>query len=539
MRKYFWIGFVLVLASANLSFSTLPSVLHPDSPPIVRISNGALRGVRLSASLSQVAFLGVPYAAPPVGELRWKPPQSAKNWDGTRDATVFGPVCPQFPQPWLPYVEGQEDCLYLNLWTAQLSPHANLPVIVFFHGGSNTAGYSQSTPLGLSLSRLGVIVVTANYRLGPFGFLAHPALSAESEHQSSGNYGLLDQIQALRWVRENVSRFGGDPGRVTVMGQSSGAVDICLLMASPLARDLFRAAILQSGECQSTLNEDIRKPVHYNFVEDTGEAVGQRLAKDLGIADGTGALQKLRNIPANVILKTWKQDAGVHFDAIVDGWVVPAQPAVIFADGKQLLIPTLIGSDADEASVFGDGGIHTVDQYKRYLQQYTGKFPDQEFAAYRANSDTDVAARYLQLQDDSFAYGAYSMALAMTRAGQHAYLYEFTFAEAGKRARLGAHHGLELNFLSDSYPQDWQHDPEDKVLGETIRNCWAQFAKTGDPSYPGGPTWPAFDPHLDQLLELGRDVRLRPIEPRLHVMQRLMLQAIADSSDATPCAKSN
>lgn len=528
MRSQLFFGAVLLVMAA-LSFAALPTT----TPPAVEISCGVLEGTYFGDSPNDVAFLGVPYAAPPVGELRWKPPQPAAKWTGVRKTEAFGPVCPQQPQGWLPYIEGQEDCLYLNIWTTQLSRSAKLPVIVYFHGGSNTAGYSQFLPIGPALSRLGVVVVSANYRLGPFGFLAHPALSAESKHHSSGNYGLLDQIEALRWVRENIGQFGGDFTRLTVMGQSAGAVDVCLLMASPLAKDLIRGAILQSGECQSTLNEDIRRPIAYNFIEDTGEEVGERLARDLGISGNDAATaRKMRSIPAERIMKAWKQDERVHFDAIVDGWVVPAQPTRIFAEKKQLKIPILIGSNADEATVFGDGGVKTVEDYKKYLQHDTGKFWEEEFALYPPASDAGVAGRYLQLQNESFGYGAYSMALAMTRAGQCAYLYDFTFAEKGKRAHLGAHHGIELYFLSDIYPQGWEHNAEDKQLGELSRRYWAQFAKSGNPNYSGAPEWPAFDPGAEQCLDLGRRVRAGTIEPGLHAMQRIMLQVLSDSAAA-------
>jgi para-nitrobenzyl esterase len=520
---------VVIFALATVSFVALPTT----KPPTVELSSGTLEGTHFGDSPNDVAFLGVPYAAPPVGELRWKPPEPPAKWNGVRKAAAFGPVCQQLPRGWLPYIEGQEDCLYLNIWTTRLSASAKLPVIVYFHGGSNTAGYSQYLPLGPALSPLGAVVVSANYRLGPFGFLAHPALTAESKHHSSGNYGLLDQLQALHWVRENISQFGGDPDRVTVIGQSSGAVDICLLMASPLAKDLFRGAILQSGECQSTWNEDIHRPIAFNLVRDTGEAVGERLGNDLGIsANDPNAVSKLRSLTADTIMKAWKQDAQVHFDAIVDGWVVPKQPAQIFAEGKQLRIPILIGSNADEATVFGDGGIETVDQYKKYLQQDTGRFWEQEFAAYPAASDSEVAARHLQLQNDSFAYGAYSMALAMSGFGQRAYLYHFAFAETGKRARLGAHHGIELYFLSDMYPEGWEHSLEEQQLGELSRGYWTQFAKTGNPNYSGAPEWPVFGPQAEPILELGRSVRVGKVEPRLHALQKVMLQVLKDDTVA-------
>jgi para-nitrobenzyl esterase len=279
-----------------------------------------------------VAFLGVPFAAPPIDELRWRPPQAAPKWTGTRKAVTFASPCPQLPAPWFPYIEGHGDCLYLNIWTTDLRPNAKRPVLVYFHGGSNTQGYSQMTPLGPPLSRLGLVVVSANYRLGPFGFLAHPALTAESDHHSSGNYGLLDQLQALHWVQENIRAFGGDPHRVTVMGQSAGAVDICLLMASPLSHGLFHRAILESGESQDTLNEDIRMPIKYNFNDTTGERSGERLAKDLCVSGGPDGVQKLRSVPPSEILKIWKSDPGLHFDAIVDGWIIPKEAVSLVRD---------------------------------------------------------------------------------------------------------------------------------------------------------------------------------------------------------------
>jgi para-nitrobenzyl esterase len=437
-----------------------------EAAPIVTIKTGEIEGMRFGAAQNAAAFLGIPYAAPPIGNLRWKPPQPVPKWHTKRNTTEYGAPCPQLPARWFMYIGWNEDCLFLNVWTPKLSNNSKLPVIVYFHGGSNTQGYSQMTPLGPALSRMGVVVVSANYRLGPLGFLAHPALTAESEHHSSGNYGLLDQLQALRWVYDNIANFGGDPSRVTVMGQSAGAVDACLLMTSPLATGLFQAAIMQSGECQSSFNPDIRTPMPYNFISGTGEGVGQRLASDLGVGDGPDALKKLRAIPADEILKVWGKDHQVHFDAIVDGWIVPEQPARIFAMGKQMRVPVLVGSNADEATVFGHNDVKTVEQYKDYLRRDTRKYFEQELQAYPVNSDADVPARFLQLQSDSFAYGAYSLAQAVTRTGQKAYLYYFTYAEAGKRTELGAYHGLELKFLSDSFPADWQHTPRRQTPGK-------------------------------------------------------------------------
>jgi para-nitrobenzyl esterase len=527
-RRFNTIGLILLAlcGPGNLAGQQGP-------PPTVRLELGSLEGTQFN-SPQGAAFLGVPYASPPIGELRWKPPQPAISWSGTRKATEFGAVCPQLPAKWLPYIAGKEDCLYLNIWTPQLLDQPKLPVIVFFHGGSNTGGYSQLTPLGPALSLLGVVVVSANYRLGPLGFFAHPALTRESEHHSSGNYGLLDQLQVLRWVRENIKHFGGDPGKITVMGQSSGAVDICLLMASPLATGLFQRAILESGDCQGTFNEAIRTPIRYNLISGTAEAAGERLATDLGIKDGPDALHKLRSVPADELLKTWSQARQVHFDALVDGWVIPEQPAKIFARGKELRVPVLVGSNADEATVFGHTAGKTVAQYKEYLASDTGRYAEQEFQIYPAASDAEVPARRLQLENHTFAYGAYSMAQTMTRAGQKAYLYYFTYAGTGKRAALGAYHGEELNFLSDWFPSDWEHGPDDEKLGRAMRTYWAQFARTGNPNAPGLPRWPAFDAHAEQCFELGRKIQVRSVAAQVQSLERIMQQIFAEAPSGQP-----
>jgi para-nitrobenzyl esterase len=493
-----------------------------SQPPIVTLKTGVLEGASFSSAPNEVAFLGVRYAAPPVGELRWRPPQPAENWSGTRKATEFGAACPQLPAGWLQTSAWSEDCLFMNIWTTRLDADAKRPVIVYFHGGGNVNGFSQMTPLGPALSRLGVVVVSANYRLGPLGFFAHPALTAESEHHSSGNYGLLDQLQILKWVHENILQFGGDPDHVTVMGQSAGAYDVCMLMASPLATGLFLGAILQSGECQSTLIEDIRTSIHYSGISVAGEAAGERLANDLGVANGPETLRKLRGISADQILKAWSKDQA-GFDGMVDGWVVPEQPAKVFAEGRQIHVHVIVGSNSDEATVLGNNDVKTLDEYKKYLQADAGKYADQEFHAYPAASEADVPARYLQLQNDFFAYGAYSVSRAMTHANEKAYLYYFTYSETGKRAKLGAYHGEELMFLSNVFRPDWEHNRDDENLGAIIRTYWTQFAKTGNPNAVGVPEWPAYDARTDQCLDLGRTIGSRPVP---HVAQLLVLEHI-------------
>ena len=516
------------LICSQLCYAGVLVAGNEEQPAIVKTREGLLEGIHFGSEPHAAAFLGIPFAAPPIRELRWKPPQPALRWTGTRQAISFGSPCLQLPARWFQYIEGNEDCLYLNVWTDDLRSDANRPVLVYFHGGSNTQGYSQMTPLGPPLSMRGLVVVSANYRLGPFGFLAHPDLTAESEHHSSGNYGLLDQLQALKWVKENIREFGGDPDRVTVMGQSAGAVDACLLMASPLSQGLFRGAILQSGECQDTLNEDIRVPIEYNFIDTTGEASGERLAKDLRVSSDPGALQKLRQTPANKILKAWKNDPKLTFGAIVDGWIVPKQPAQIFAEGNQMQIPTLVGSNADEATVFGHTDVKTVAEYKRRLQQNTGKYSDLEFQAYPVSSDADVSIRWGELESDEFACGAYSIAQAMTKSGAKSYLYYFTYVDPGKRSPLGAHHGEELFFLSDSFPNDWEPAEKDEYLGDLIRDYWAEFVKTGDPNSHGAPKWAPYNSTSPEYFEIGGHIGPRPIAERIRTLEMVMRQIIRE-----------
>jgi para-nitrobenzyl esterase len=498
--------------------------------PEVTISTGVLQGAFIDDQPGSAAFLGVPYAAPPLGDLRWEPPHPPRNWSGTRPATHFAPACPQLPAGWLPYPVWSEDCLYLNIWTPKLALQARLPVMVYFHGGSNRSGYSQLTPLGPALSPLGVVVVTANYRLGPFGFFAHPALTRASPHHASGNYGVLDQIQALHWVKENIARFGGNPDRITVMGQSSGAFDICLMMASSSARGLFQQAIMESGDCESNLIEDIRAPIHRNQITGTGEGNGEHLASDLGVADGPDAIQKLRSMPADAILDAWKLHPQLTFDAIVDGWVIPEQPAHIFAESRQAHIPVLVGSNADEATVFAPGPA-AVSAYRQYLVADSGPWAAREFQLWPASSDAEVPAQYLKLQNATFAFGAWSMARAMSRAGEPAYLYLLTWADAGKRARLGACHGEELYFLGDSFPRDWAVVDGQQKFGETLRRYWTNFAKFGKPGGAGLPAWPPYDAASNQAQELGRIIQPRPVWPKLQSLQKVMQPVLAEGGN--------
>jgi len=338
-----------------------------DRGPTASIDSGTVQGAKFGAAPNEVMFLGIPYAAPPTGKLRWKPPQAVDKWEGLRKADEYGAACPQAAEPnWNGYekemqtfepyysLHMDEDCLYLNVWTTNLPGPAAVtksPVMLWIHGGGNIDGASQVVPVGPLLARMGVVVVSINYRLGVLGFMAHPALSAESPHHSSGNYGLLDQIEALGWVKRNIAKFGGDPGNVTIFGVSAGSADVCYLMASALARGLFQRGIMESATCSDFINPELKTPTHYLAGEGTAEDIGLRVMHDLGIADGPNALAELRAKPAKQIVEVTSQYNTVLVGATVDGWFLTEQPALALTEGRLASVPVIVGSTSDESTV--------------------------------------------------------------------------------------------------------------------------------------------------------------------------------------------
>jgi para-nitrobenzyl esterase len=482
--------------------------------PRVTIDSGVLQGTHFGTDAAEVAFLGIPYAAPPVGELRWRPPQRPASWKGVRKAEAYGPACPQLPSPWLPEMLGRkqmitdEACLYLNVWTTNLAGSSKQPVMVWIHGGGNVEGSQEWPPLGPVLTRHGVVVVTINYRLGVFGYFSHPALTAESPHHSSGNYGLLDQIEALDWVRRNIAQFGGDPRQVTVFGASSGSLDVCDLMASPLAAGLFRGAILQSGVCVDGLAPTL----------DHQESDGKRIAKDLSVADDPQALSRLRALPAEQLLHVASQEHDVDFNPTLDGWVFHEQPAIAFEQGRQIKVPVVVGSNADEVSIFASpivGGKSnrpkTIHEYEDWLKRAFGSHAQAAFAAYPASSDSEVPAAFQSMDTDlEFGFGSRLLAREVAASGQKAYLYNFTYVGSGRFETLGAFHSEESILLSKRYWTNWVASPEDEKLSNVLIRYWVQFAKAGEPGILGLPPWPSYDPRTDLSQELGREVGQMP-----------------------------
>jgi para-nitrobenzyl esterase len=475
--------------------------------PTVAVAGGTIRGAEGDGVR---VFKGVPYAAPPVEELRWKPPAIVVPWDGIRDATEFSPDCPQvsfdptsfYHRPPSPQ---SEDCLCLNVWTAA-RPGEKRPVMVWIHGGGLTAG-SGATPVydGANFARQGVVLVTINYRLGPLGYLAHPGLSLESPHGSSGNYGLLDQIAALEWIRANIAAFGGDPDRVTIFGQSAGSWSVCALVASPLARGLFHAAIGQSGgsfDRMRYLNEE-------RHTWESAESVGERFAAALGV-DG---VEGMRRVSAERLLDVFFRVAGREGFAtggIVDGWVLPEDVSTIFAKRERNAVPVIVGSNADETTLLTPR--HkvpaTIEQLRQFVSRWYAGYEDEFFAAYPAATDDEAAGAYLAATRNTYTLQMRDWARGTLAAGRPAWRYFFTRVPPIPGSEYnGAYHAAEIAYVFGNLDPDLGYTGQDEKLSDAMHRYWINFAVTGDPNGEGLPEWPAYDAWSDNYLELGDSIR--------------------------------
>jgi para-nitrobenzyl esterase len=485
--------------------------------PEIALDTGVVRGEKLESGV--MVFRGVPYAAAPVGELRWRPPQPVQRWRGVRDATVFGAACPQpdvlsrmFGTE-LP--ETDEDCLFLNVWAPDPGGEGRLPVMLWIHGGGHYLGWGhQRTTDGEQLARRGAVVVTINYRLGPLGFLAHPALSAESSRNVSGNYGLLDQIAALEWVRRNIAAFGGDPGRVTIFGESAGGGSVITLMASPLAEGLFDRAICQSGGSGLGYTQHLRMPFGDHMA---AEAMGATIAETLGLEGTEDVAAALRKLTPDEVLAATRPtlsfaagESGFEFRPIVDGWALPDPAIVVFAEGRQHDVPLLIGSNADEGTVFLPVMRLPTDPaaYREYVRETYGLFADAILELYPVEKPEDIRhAANRTSTDGGQVAPARSLARAMGRVSSDAFLYHFTRVGAGVPEQLGAFHGVEIAYVFNTISEDWPDDPVDDALAAAMADYWVQFAAAGNPNREGLPEWPVYTTAGDRHLELGDEIK--------------------------------
>ena len=462
------------------------------------VENGAVRGIACGWP-SITVFYGIPYAAPPVGRLRWQPPQPAASWTGVRDCARPAPRCPQPPvnsfyrKEFYPVDEEMnEDCLYLNVWTPAREPGEKLPVIFWVHGGAFLTGYGTSAHFdGEPFARQGVILVTINYRLGIFGWMVHPELSAGSESGTSGNYGLLDQLCALDWVRRNIAAFGGDPENITIAGQSAGAMCMQMLFLSPMAKGKFSRAIFQSGGGPDPVLDKRALPL---------AEVAARA--DLSLL-GVGSLEEARALPWQELFRRWKAVSGAEGlcqAPVVDGWVLPAPVAELARKGDCPAVPCLIGYTDRE-------GLPAAPSFARWVELLKQNYTPGQVKDYLALSGGE--AGFANYERDHYRIhcraSAESWALLQERRGAETYLYCFDRALPGDGR--GAFHAADLWYVFSTLGRGWRPwTKDDYWLAHACTTYWAQFAKSGNPNVDGLPDWTPYSSGNSQTMELGTSI---------------------------------
>jgi para-nitrobenzyl esterase len=457
---------------------------------IVSVTGGKIRGALTDDG--GAVFKGIPFAQPPTGERRWREPLEIKPWTGVRDATAFGAPCIQGGGLG---ANSSEDCLYLNVWMPHWPAQSRTAVMVWIHGGGNFAGASSEPTFdGQSLARYGVVLVSVNYRLGVFGFFAHPELTRESPHHVSGNYGLLDQIQALLWIHDNIGRFGGDPGNVTIFGESAGSLDINVLMASPLSRGLFQRVIGESG------------PVVAPPPLAEGERKGEDLAARLNVT-GSPVLDRLRALSSADLQKATGQGLsflGATLGVVVDGWLFPESPMKTFASGKEHRVGLLLGSNSQELQrpFFGMSG-----SLREEIKEQYGPLTERALTLYGLSGGTDpkpdpelgpVQSQWAT--DSQFRCGSVAELVWHTKAGNPGYQFQFSRSASGKET-LGAPHGSEVPYVFGTLTGPGYNDA-DREVSAAIQEYWTNFAKTGDPNRGKLPRWPRFGPEARVYLDI-------------------------------------
>jgi para-nitrobenzyl esterase len=495
-----------------------------QTAPVVRIPQGALSGIRQGAA---DAYLGVPYAAPPVGRYRWRAPQPAPYWPGVRPATRFAASCWQVLSPagigpwsheYLPQGPAREDCLYLNIWTPAADLHHHLPVLVWIPGGGFVGGSgSVAVNNGASLAAQGIVVVTINYRVGLFGFLVTPALAAQAarEHEPPGNYGLQDMIAALQWVHRNIAAFGGDPDAITVGGQSAGAVAVHDLIVSPLATGLFQRAIAESG-----LPDTLAVP---SLAE--AEKAGERFARTRG-AVSPAALRALTSRQLTAGAQPWVKGLPPLMP-VVDGVLLPALPEKLLIPGAFADVPILTGIDGDEASAFSGHLASSMSQaaWKALLDQTFGSLAPRFARLYPAATDAERARSARQLHRDLGLAALYAWSQVWSaHAHSPAYAYLFEHLEPGpKSSRWGMFHSSELPYVFgdlDAAPER-RFTAVDRSISVRLMRYWVDFVKTGNPNGAGLPDWPPLGSRDTEVMVIAKTMRPLPVLPprELRAMQ--------------------
>jgi para-nitrobenzyl esterase len=498
------------LLGAALCIAAPGAARAEDFPAQVKIHSGVLAG---AVDHQVLVFKGVPYAQPPVGRLRWREPQPAKPWKGVRQATQYGHDCMQLPFPAddAPIrTKPAEDCLFLNIWRPAARSAEPLPVMVWIYGGGFTiGGTSPAAYDGSAFARDGVILVSLNYRLGRFGFFAHPALSAESPAGLLGNYGYMDQIAALKWVQQNIAAFGGDPHRVTIFGESAGGGSVHVLMTSPLARGLFAGAIVESGGGRGSLMGPRRLSQDLPG-SPSAESIGVNFARSQGIEDtGRKGLARLRALPAD------KVQAGVGFGVprqpgpptsagpMADGQIVVTDPSVIYSAGGQARVPFMVGANSAD---IGGGPARTLDD----LFKAFGPNAARARSAYDPDNSGDLAATAARVgMDAGMSEPARFVVATLAAQGQKTFEYRFGYVVDSMRStwKTGTPHAKEIPFVFDTLAARYGNavTGHDQAVARATHAYWVNFGKAGDPNGAGLERWPAYSPATDSLMIFQAD----------------------------------
>jgi para-nitrobenzyl esterase len=474
-----------------------PDAATRDAPPAAVPGQVMTdRGPVIGRDDAVSAFLGIPYAAPPVGALRWRAPEPHAAWTAPREATALGPACAQSEGGLGQRGPFSEDCLTLNVWTPRVDPAARAPVMVFIHGGAFVHGSSNQEGYdGAALAAMGVVVVSMNYRLGAFGFLAHPALTAEDAHGSSGNAGLLDQQAALRWVQTNIAGFGGDPDNTTIFGESAGAMSVCAHIASPLAAGLFRRAIGQSGSCL-TFSTPLRAPAGSTRAD--AESLGTAVADALGCTGAADVLACMRGKPADEVIAaapgSEEIGGGLTLAPNIDGYVLAEPPAQAYAAGRINAIDGAVGGvNQDEATLFTrTAPVETEAEYAAAVMRLVPDHATEALALYPASAyPTPRDAYNALITDVVFTCPTRGQLRAIAARGATAYLYQLTRPTGfGTLSGLGVYHGSELPFVFGNLTVRSGMSAADRAFAGQVMGYWTRFAATGDPDGAGATEWP-------------------------------------------------